>query len=250
MINIRPSGNIILASKKQYFKIPWCLYSYRENLSEIEKIILAEKDSHFSQYLPVWKNFKPILKIERLYKIRKENLSFIVTSYFKESFKKKKDWQLKELKELISLKSLELFISDNQNQKSVKIVEICSKINLPTSSIHGDFHPENIMIDKEKKLKFIDWTRYNSSSSRFFDLIDYSVFSQKDSNERWFDQWKKLYKIQPAKLFEIDIKKEYLTAYALWKISEELKTLYDRRMLNKYKIKKYQKFLDIITELC
>jgi len=247
MINIRPSGNIILSSKKQYFKIPWRLHSYQENLLEKKNILLAEKDPHFSKYLPVWKNFGPILKIERLYKIRKENLLSLVTSYFKESFKEKKDWQLKEL---ISFKSLELFISDSQNQKSVKIVEICSKINLPTSSIHGDFHPENIMIDKEEKLKFIDWTRYNSSSSRFFDLIDYSVFSQKDSEEMWFDRWQKLYKIQPAKLFEIDIKKEYLTAYALWKISEELRTLYSRKMLNKYKVKKYQKFLDIITELC
>lgn len=250
-IILRQSGNIIAETGNWYFKIPWRFHNWGENLKEQENLKLAKKDNHFGRFVPDHKRLGPVIKIEKLEKISENGLSSLLIPYFKESFKNKENWSVKELQELVAIKDLKLFLSGIEDKKVLgKILEICQTEKMPSSSNHGDFHPENILIDTNENLKFIDWTRYNENSSLYFDLIDYFIFAQKGDEEIWFDYWRTLFQKQPEKLLEIEINEKHLTAYAIWKISEELKTLYQRKMLNKHKIKKYKKFLKIISELC
>lgn len=246
----RPSGNIIVGVGNWYVKIPRRIRALGENRTEIKNLRLALKDFHFSSHVPRHKAFGPMIAIERLSSFSIKDQSSIMDIYWKKSFRDIGTWPPCFLENIIESRTLKQFTNSLDDINLQDWIHLkCKTVIMPKSSSHGDFHPENILVDIDKRLKFIDWTRYSIESSRYFDVVNYLIFSQKRGETLWFDYWNELYARYPGKFYNLEIAKAYFLGYALWKISKELQTLYERRTLDKYKIKKYRVMLKKLSSL-
>lgn len=244
---IRDSRVSIFNIKNRVFKIPLSVAAIREIAMEKEKISEAKNDPHFSPFLPDYKYFLFIQNIPYYSTVENcSNFDKKIRNYFGLAFSEKQSWPLQKLEKLIDSRYFLKFISDNFPEK-INIWEgFLKKIRLPESSCHGDFYPDNILIDKDR-LFFIDWTRYSLNSSRYFDLIDYDIFSRKDGSRKWSEFWLEQYQLKSNSTQGVEITSEYLLAYAIWKIAEEIKTLNLRNKFSMQKAKKYQYLINFLS---
>lgn len=219
----------------------------RELKKERTQIEEVKKDSHFLQYLPDYSHFfylrTPLLTPINM----RPDRHAIMEKYFDLAFSEMPVYQSKKIRKLINVEPYLNFVSQNIIHAYDFWNNFFDIVELPMSSIHGDFHADNIFI-KDDRLFFIDWIRYRKESSRFFDLFDYYIFFGKDAHIPWFEFWKKCISSDSRKIFNIIFTEMHLIAYALWKISEEQKTLYERNNMNKYKIKKYITVIEELTD--
>ncbi|MCD4705355.1 hypothetical protein K8R66_04755 [bacterium] len=243
-IIIRPSGFSILKFTNYAIKMPWSISAIQEIKMEKKNLQIVQGDKHFSKYTIKYKIFFLVQIMPYLNKASKDTK---IELYFKQAFQDEQKWKLKILKNTINHIYFLNFIKKYFKNYLNFWKKYLNTQFIKSSSCHGDFHSENVLV-KDKKLFFIDWTRYNSSASRYFDLIDYYIFLKKSTEESWMDFWIKLFLSKINSLFDIEINRKYLLAYAIWKTTEELKTLYLRKDLSKYKIKKYIKFIKILRK--
>ena len=242
---LRDSGALVFGQGGRMFKIPIMPAVFTEMKLEKDNFFQVKKDIFFSNYLIDVKFIGFIQITPRLTELEKnDGEAEIIRKYFYSAFAGRDDWPRETLLNLIPGDYFFRFLSEEKKGEEVDHwKDFFNGIFLPKSSCHGDFHAENVLL-KDKKLYFIDWTRYEASSSRYFDLIDFFIFSQKEQGEGWMSFWKKALNTNPGELYGIEIIKDYLIAYAFWKISQELKTLYQRKKLSRQKGKKYLVFLD------
>jgi len=242
---LRDSGALIFGLGGRMFKIPVIPSVFAEMKLEKKNFFLIKKDNFFCYYL-IDAEFVGLIQIApRLTELEHYNeAEGIIRKYFHLAFADKGAWHEESLLNLIPSDCLFRFLSEEKKAEELNYWKnFLGGIFLPKSSCHGDFHAENVLL-KNGRLYFIDWTRYDAGSSRYFDLIDFLIFSQKERGEGWMSFWKKVLDSNPREVYEIEIKSNYLIAYAFWKISQELKTLYQRKKLSRQKGKKYLAFLD------
>lgn len=242
-IKYRPSGNIIIETRNFFIKFPLRYWALKENLKEISNTREVNTDEHFSNYLPIYKSIWFVVITPKLIPISDIK---IIEKYFKESFTEASIWIKKPFSEIIKTDNLYLFSQEIGIESWLKT--IIKNLTIPVSSIHGDTHIENILLDNNRLIKLIDWTRYNKYASRYFDLIDFEVFYKKNEKEMWFLSWSNLYK-NCNSIFSIPVSSEYFISYVLWKINEELTTLVLRKKLGQEKKLKYKKLLFTLKDL-
>lgn len=247
---IRDSKVIILKVKKKVFKIPLSVFACKEILREKNILSKVKDDEHFSvRLLKSDFLFGFILRNPYLRPAVKNSDDMeLIRKYFKSSFANVYNWPPEALKKIVDYGYFLKLISENIPGDYNFWSQYLEKEKILQSSSHGDFHLDNILVEEEK-IFFIDWIRYNRSSSRYFDLIDFYIFYNKKDYQPWMDFWLAEFNKDRKELFGIKIKREYFLAYAIWKVSEELKTLNLRNDLNKQKCKKYVNFLTKIREI-
>lgn len=73
----------------------------------------------------------------------------------------------------------QLINSDLLNKKlDIKISEhlnLISKLKVPLTGAHGDLHNDNIIFNKKKELKFIDWRNYRDRNTFIYDLLHLKI---------------------------------------------------------------------------
>lgn len=238
---IRDTKFSILKIGKYVIKIPCSFAALREAKVETENTQKARKDLFFSLFLPRHKYFFGIKATPYLNLfIDAPNWRNLIEDYFSAAFKDSELWEKKELKKLIDLKYFFKFIKDYIPDSHDWWNDYLEKTNVVSSSSHGDFHADNILV-KNNKLFFIDWIRYRKISSRYFDLIDFYIFYKKKEKESWMEIWQN--KVDLRNIFGISIDKNNWKSYGIYKTAEELKTIYLRGDL-KYKRKKYINFIN------
>lgn len=241
---IRDSKVIILKAKKRVFKIPLSLFACKEILREKKNLTDVKEDNHFSNFLLDGYFLGGIMLCNPYLRPAErdtEDMS-LIKEYFKFSFRNSQDWKLESLEKVIEHKYFSNLVSEGILEDKIFWSEYLAEKMIPGSSSHGDFHLDNILVEEEK-LFFIDWIRYSGHSSRYFDLIDFYIFYNKKDRQPWMDFWLEEFAKDRGELFGIKVRKEYFSAYAIWKVSEELKTLNLRNNLNEQKSKKYVNFL-------
>ena len=241
----RPSRNLIFPIGKFFFKIPTSITAYKENVVEKNKIELIKSDDHFSKYLPKFNFMGGIIISERLKRI--ETGSPLIANYFKKAFGMRDSWPEKSTAEFLTIKELK----GNYQTKPLfnELAAKMSKIKIPTSSMHGDFHKGNVLQNESGKLFFVDWIRYSAQSSRYFDLIDYYIFNSDKSTGSWMNAWKDICSKDIKELYGVKIRKEMIFSYGLWKAQEEIKTLFFRKKeMNVYKDKKFTDFFRFMRD--
>jgi len=243
---IRDNKIIILKIKNNVFKIPFSVSSAKEMMTEKERIKQAKNDSFFSQYLPVYKFFS-IIQIIPYMDSSHEDYNFYIKKYFEKSFSESLNWERVKLSGLIDNYFLE-FIEKYVLKEYSFFHDYLEKNSLPLSSSHGDFHEGNILF-YGNKLYFIDWSRYNKHSSRYFDLYDYYIFSKKNKGTSWIKIWEEEFNLEKKKILGVSVNRNYLLTYGIWKVSEDLRVLKLGNKLNKFKIKKYLNFIKIFKKL-
>ena len=72
---------------------------------------------------------------------------------------------------MINQKFLESYLGINITKHLSEI----RKLHVPLTGAHGDLHQENIILDKNHKLKFIDWRNYRNKNSLIYDLLHLKV---------------------------------------------------------------------------
>lgn len=241
---IRDSKVAILKIRERVLKIPLSTFACREILREKNIFPEIKKDVHFSRYL-LESNFllgfilcNPYLRPAE----KSSNDARLLKEYFKFSFANVYSWPLEVLKKVVDCRYFLKFILEKIPEDYNFWLQYLEQEKISQSSSHGDFHLDNVLVG-EGRLFFIDWIRYGRSSSRYFDLVDFYIFYNKDYLQPWMDFWLEEFNKGREDLFGVKIKREYFLAYAVWKISEELKTLNLRHNLNKQKSKKYVNFL-------
>lgn len=235
---VRDSSTLVFHICSTVYKIPLTASARRELREERTAILKALGDVHFATHVPAYRGtFLLKMPLYRSFKI--EEHEGLMREYFRTAFSDAASWTTSSLQDVISLSSLLKFLNTHTSDVYWKETLFIKKV--PESSMHGDFFPENILVNGNR-LYFIDWARYARRGSRYFDLIDYFIFSQKSSLP-WFDFWLSMSVDFPKVLFSIALPQDAFFAYALWKISEELKTLYLRQHLTTYKVKKYRENL-------
>lgn len=245
---IRDTGAIIIRLKNRVFKVPLSLNHAKENLMESSLIPQIRQDQHFNKYLPKFKNFFFINVTPLMIPLEKTPADLEkINGYFKDSFEGHKQWPRVKLRFLLREKMLIEFIKSHFPEYIQSTNYLLDSIQIPKSSAHGDFILENILYTHDRSLAFIDWSRYQQSSSLFFDLINFHIHLAKEPAVSWIEYWKNL----PDELTLSDTKiyKDLLTAFALWKMSEELWILNLRKTERKQKNIKYLDFIKFLFSL-
>lgn len=243
---IRETKFSVLIIGKYVLKVPFSLFALRELRMEAKNIIKAKKDPFFSFFVPQSKYFF-IVKVAPYLDLLINNLcrERLIGEYFKFAFKDSSGWEKKSLKETIDSEYFLKFIKDYLPESYNWWKNHLEYLKVASSSAHGDFHLDNIAV-KDNKLFFIDWIRYRSLSSRYFDLLDFYIFSKKKEKESWMEVWRK--EACSQEVFGVNIDRDNWMAYGIWKTAEELKTIYLRKDL-KYKRKKYINFINKLKEV-
>lgn len=238
----RDTNNIILRINNRVYKIPVSCGAFEEIKRERKRIKTAKDDPDFLKYIPDYKKlfFVQSSPYYRELSICEKNKEIII-EYFKQAFWGAENWPKIKLNKIIN-SCLFDFINNYLFQDKEYWESIMENISMPLSSSHGDFYIENILI-KENRIFFIDWSRYNNYSSRYFDLLDYYIFSEKKKDVSWTEELLKKSNENLNSIYKIKIAKDYFYAYALWKVAEEINILKVRKRFNEYKIKKYIVFL-------
>ncbi len=237
---IRSSGVLMFQIGGTVWKIPITVSGYQEMRTEKKRWEQILNDTHFSKYLPRYRNFLGMQIAQRLDKVETPD-NVLIKDYFKQSFTEKDSWGPVTLDKVVAQEHLTRFMRDFMPEHERPITDMLKKILVPLSSAHGDFYLDNILTDGYR-LFLIDWVRYNVNSSRYFDLIDFLIFSEKVGGQSWMSVWEKLYQSKPPAIFGIRVTPNIILAYAFWKMAEEIKTLYQRGKMGKEKSKKYENF--------
>ena len=228
------------------YKLPLVPAAVRELKIEMENIKTARQDLHFQNYLPPYQFNQFMISLPYYQSIILDSSDqSLVLDYFKNAFNEFQDWPEVSLSQVINCTYLLDFIKKNLDDKLEMWQNYLSTQKISSSSMHGDFHWENILI-KDKILFFVDWVRYQKTGSRFFDLVDFAVFARKKPADAWFEGWQQLSQIYPNHLYNVAVTQDEIMAYSIWKIAEELKTLNLRKKLDGQKTKKYLRLLEII----
>lgn len=54
-------------------------------------------------------------------------------------------------------------------------LNLISKLKVPLTGAHGDLHNDNIIFNKKKELKFIDWRNYRDRNTFIYDLLHLKI---------------------------------------------------------------------------
>lgn len=239
---IRDTKFSVFKIGKYAVKLPFSLAAWQEAKIEHINVEKAKKDLFFCSYIPCYKYFFAIKIIPYLKLFNSHaNKEKLIKKYFAAAFKNFSDWEEKRLQDLIGHKYFFRFIDEYIPADHNFWVDYLNNSKIKKSSSHGDFYADNILL-KGDKLFFIDWIRYRLISSRYFDLIDFYVFSKKDDDKSWMDVWQENFGLN--NIFGIEVNNNYWAAYGIWKTAEELKTIYLRNGLYEHKRKKYIKFIN------
>jgi len=247
---MRDSQTAIIKLRKTVLKVPLSFSACKEILREKKNLPDVKKDSHFSNFLIDGYFLGGIILCNPCLRPAgrdNEDMS-LIKEYFKFSFRNSKDWKLESLEKVIEHKYFLDLVSESIPNDKIFWSQYLGEQRIPESSSHGDLHLDNILV-KEEKLFFIDWIRYRKFSSRYFDLIDFFIFFNKKSFQSWMDFWLEEFVAVKREIFGVNIEKKYFSAYAIWKVSEELKILNLRGKLSKQKRKKYVSFLVKIRQM-
>jgi len=239
----------ILCFGKWVIKIPYTFGTWQELQREKLAIEKVKSDPYFSSFLLDYKYFFGYPITNRLPVFKNEGGNkLLIKKYFQSAFREADSWPVKSFKDLLDTEIFFDFISKNK-PASYNFWQDFLKANLlPQSSSHGDFNENNILVDGGR-LYFIDWSRYRHSSSRYFDLIDFYIYSQQGNGQSWIDAWKKEANFSLKAIEGIEIKPELFMAYAVWKVSQEIRALSVMRAFNQHKRKKYFNFISYLEEL-
>ncbi len=235
---------LVISTGKTVWKFPVSSTTWQEAGFEKRNVAAARKDLHFSLYLPLYKflfnaSRTPLLK-ELASHPEKEHL---MKEYFQKAFASFHSWPRVLLKQLGDLHFFEDFVKTYAKEDWEFWSKILDKLSISQSSSHGDFHMDHIFFETER-LYFIDWVLYEASSSRYFDLINFWIFSEKIDKESWIEVWKRNSVNPPRELFGIAISPTDYLAYAIWKVAVEVKLLSLRKRLDERKQKKYSVFVN------
>ncbi|OIO06496.1 hypothetical protein COX67_02200 [Candidatus Falkowbacteria bacterium CG_4_10_14_0_2_um_filter_36_22] len=244
---IRDTKFSILKVGRYVIKIPFSFAALREAKTEAENVQEAEKDLFFSLFLPPYKYFS-VIKVIPYLSLFTDNPSWqnLIENYFAAAFKDSKLWEKKRIKDLSDFRYFLRFIKEYDFESYNWWENYLDNLKISSSSAHGDFHIDNILTENNK-LFFIDWARYRPLSSRYFDLMEFYIFSKKKEKESWMNAWQEEFGL--SEIFKININRSHWNAYGIWKTAEELKTIYLRKGLYKYKCKKYIEFIEKFKEI-
>lgn len=249
---IRDSKVFVVKIGKHVLKIPLSRFACEEMREERAILQGVEKDSHFSKYLFKYKyffNIQSSLYFIPLSELKKKD--DIINGYFNHSFNEFDKWKEIELKKIIESDYFLDFIKKYFEADYELWGAFINSVKMPLASSHGDFYPDNILVSENGRIFFIDWVRYNNSSSRYFDLFDYYIFSSKEKYApiSWIKFWKNEYESGIKNLLGINIKREYFLSYGIWKMSKEIKMLEKRKKMTEQKIKKYSSFVKYLLKI-
>lgn len=240
---IREPGLSLMSVGESVIKIPW-RSAARKEMTE-EKSILKEvsQDAFFAAHILPSRYIWFVQVLPRLTPATEyPEIDLLIRKYFKLAFENSSVWTTNKIINLFDAAYFTRFITEFSQENADFWNKYLSDTSLPQSSTHGDFHLGNILI-KNNQLFFVDWIRYRKISSRYFDLVDFYIFQERNENEGWMDVWNKVSQ-NTSEIMDIKINPAILHSYAIWKTAAEIKTLYQRNALTKYKIKKYLGFLD------
>ncbi len=245
-IEKRNTKVFIIKTKNKVIKIPYTFNSWEEIQKERAVIGEIREDISFSPHLLKYKYIFGCPITARLSPI-KESDNGLVEKYFQKVFTDSEKWEKKPLRYLLDSDFFLDFILKYIPGSYNCLVKFLDATQIPQSSTHSDFHQKNIL-KKGNRLYFIDWMRYKSNSSKYFDLLDFYIYQKGKKYEPWIEAWSREYNQIPGAVFGVKISKEYFLAYAVWRVSEELKKFALENALDKYKHKKYIRFINILAE--
>jgi hypothetical protein len=231
-------------------KVPLSLVAVRELKKERQSLIVASKDRHFSHYVPTYRYFWCVQYMPYFTALYDDNQSEQkIRRYFEQAFRDSHEWQETDLKNLIEYKYyMDFILTYSPDDLSFWEKFFCTA-KMPQSSAHGDFHEGNILI-KNNELLFIDWIDYRPQSSRYFDLFDYYIFTNKEKEVSWVDKWQKEFlENKTTSVQGVNISRTHATGYAIWRIAAELEMFTERQKMTEKKIRKYRDLIAVILSL-
>ncbi len=245
---IRDNHCALLGIGGTVWKIPLSPAARRETDLEKKMILLVAEDFHFAAYLPAYKFFLYTIRTPKLESLASfpEKEEFI-KKYFSAAFRGFESWPQVSLARLGEFSHFENFLKKFTRENPMLWKEALNKITVRKSSAHGDLHIDHMLRFGERPY-FIDWALYNPNSSRYFDLINFWIFSEKLAGESWTEVWKKNLTQQPEVLYGVRISSTEYLAYAIWKIAADLKLLSIRNRLDARKQKKYESFINYLEK--
>lgn len=248
-IEKRNTKVFIIKTKNKVIKFFFSVKSWQEARAERLAIEKVKKDPHFSLYLLEYKYIFGCGITTRLLPLKEARESEeLIKKYFQKAFRGSDSWQKTTLIYLTDNNFFSDFMEKYAAEAHGLIMDFMKSYKISISSAHSDFHEKNILADN-KKLYFIDWSRYRLKSSRYFDLLDFYIYSRGKKYEPWMQVWAREYNQGKDAILGIKLPKECFLAYAIWRTVEELKKLAAENGLDKYKRKKYLKFINTLTEI-
>ena len=236
----RDTKTFVFKIKNKIIKAPISFGAYKEMQREKLVVKRAENDPHFFQYILKYKYFlgTSITPYSRPFNNKTDEE--LIEKYFKKLFADKKKWINKKLKYLLRAEVFLNFIKKNVSEDYDFWKKFLNYSQMPQSSIHGDFHQDNILV-RDNQLYFIDWSRFKNKASRYFDLIDYCLQSDSKSwMALWLDQANRGF---DKKIYGIEVSAKQWLAYAVWKTADEIFILKLRSKFSQHKKEKYLNFV-------
>lgn len=242
------TDSIIFIFGGRVLKLPLTFGALRElRLGEAGRIA-AKNDPFFSRFvLP--ERLAGFVRFSHFASPLKKNPQHesLVASYFQDAFSQAGAWPRVPLAKSFGSQCFLNFIAGRFLSSAKFWHDYLAEGTIAESSCHGDFHQENILILKGQ-LKFTDWPLYDAHGSRYFDLINYYIFSAKGADS-WIKYWQKIISDPPKKIIEVSIPNEYWFFYAIWKIGAEAAILKIRGKFSAEKIDKYASFVPKLTAI-
>ena len=209
---IRDSNFSVIRLGDKVLKIPLSISASQELSEEKNNLQRVKKDPFFSLYLAKYHYILFFQLMPYLFSLsQNSNWPEIIVDYFTVAFKDWLNWPVERLASLIPLFYFSDFIENHLPSQRQQWDSYLNSVKIPLSSSHGDFCLENIL-EQDGNLFFIDWVRYNDHSSRFFDLIDFYLFSNKNNNESWMDFWQKEYGKSKKSIMGIEVEPKIFLA--------------------------------------
>ena len=137
-----------------------------------------------------------------------------------------------------------------EKNKVLNINEKLSKIFLPIGHAHGDLHLGNFLY-LNNHLVIIDWGNYKEKSSFLFDYVHFYVREAcRQKNKSWTEavideDFVKEFSLFCKKKIQLNIT-DLLFAYSINRVILEIIDLNSYNNLNKNKIEKYNKLINIL----
>lgn len=245
-IEKRNTKIFIIKTKSKVIKIPYAFNSWKEIQKERAVIKDVQKDSFFLPYLLEYKYIFSCPITARLSPIKEVN-NGLIKKYFQKALSDSERWEKKHLRYLLDSDFFLDFVSKYIPDSYDCLAKFIDAVQIPRSSAHSDFHQKNILV-KGDRLYFVDWSRYKQNSSRYFDLLDFYVYSRGEKYEPWMHVWEREYNQIPDAVLGIKLPKEYFLAYGIWRAAEELKKFTNENAMNKYRHEKYIRFFNILAD--
>ena len=238
--------HLIIFLKNNVIKIPFSYSSFVNIKKEINCYHLAKK-SNFWGNVFVKTNFYVFFS----YSIRCINQ---MHSY-KEEIKKFLDKQLLKTNDLKKSSALQIIDTNSffemlEKNKVLNINDKLSEIFLPIGQAHGDLHLGNFLY-LNNHLVIIDWGSYKEKSSFLFDYVHFYVReASRQKNKSWTEavideDFVKEFSLFCEKKIQLNIT-DLLFAYSINRVILEIIDLNSYNNLNKNKIEKYNKFINIL----